>query len=252
MANLKDITPLVLTFVNHRTPELRRAPERHDPDGATLELWLKYEGAKKYRWQGRASMDAGKLAEALAVIKDDSQVILRLPSGTIPCANHPTPPEEALGEGYFHETLAAAHELAGLLSSECLEGATEIAARLVLRANRARRFAQTQDAPVWADVATIAAAAFENAKTVAKEVENAKDAKDESTRKTKTTEAAVKAVAAVTDARKALAAAKTAVGAESLDRSATSPRPDNADLLLQVSNQRWTLPGVLWYECDDA
>lgn len=80
----KQITPLILTFTNFRTPELQRAPTKDDPDGATLELWLKYEGTKKYRWRGRASMDAGKLAEALAGIKDESQVILRLQSQIIP------------------------------------------------------------------------------------------------------------------------------------------------------------------------
>ena len=53
---------------------------------------------------------------------------------------------------------------------------------------------------------------------------------------------------------KAKTAVKKANTAESDNnsRDPISPRAENADLLLQVSNQRWTLPGVLWEEGDDA
>ena len=116
------ITPLILDFVNFRTPELRRSPESRDPDGATLDLWLKYEGMKKFRWRGRASMDAGRLAEALATIKDDGPVTLRLPYNWIPVARHPVLAEDAIGEhvvGALSELFEAAKQ-AGPLSTRTI------------------------------------------------------------------------------------------------------------------------------------
>lgn len=249
---MTPLTPLVLTFTNRRTPELLREPLQDDPQGATLDLWLKYEDAKKYRWRGRAAMDDSRQVDALNSLKDDGAVVLRLrtseifegdPGNGVPytetirraaqtvvglldrTAGHLEEARRSIDKGEFDQATAAAASAASIKSlipdaarqmSASTEGNTAI---LELITNKPPPPTTMEDAK--------------------KAVDDAKTAVDKAKQNPSEAQAAANGIEA---------AKSKIVAARAVPASFATQFAPNADLLIQVGNHRWALPGFLWTE----